>query len=155
MGTMTPDEAMLRRHLEVGAYLSSALAGRWGVTQVAWPYVIAWVRARDGVRLGLRLECSDYPQAATTGQPWDIAANQPLPHARWPKGHARIPMAFNPNWNASALYLPCDRTALAGHENWRNEHPCLLWNPDEGLVCYLRVVFDLLNSGDYIDAMPA
>ncbi|MGA2795357.1 MAG: hypothetical protein ABSE69_17895, partial [Roseiarcus sp.] len=56
----------------------------------------------------------------------------------------------NPNWkNGACLYLPCDRQSIEGHANWCQEHPSLIWDPAIGVVHYLRVVHDLLNSGDY------
>lgn len=141
---------MFRVHLASGRYLSGAAAGRWRLISVSWPYAIFAVRAADRIEYGLRFECTDYPRTPATARPWDIELEAPLAIHKWPTGRQRIPLAFNPDWkNGSCLYLPCDRVSIEGHANWRNEHPSLLWNPDLGVVHYLRIVHDLLNSGDY------
>lgn len=106
--------------------------------------------AVDGVEYGLRFECGDYPRTPPTARPWDLEKDSPLSHDRWPTGRERVPLAFNPNWkNGACLYLPCDRQSIEGHANWFQEHPSLIWDPTIGVVHYLRVVHDLLNSGDY------
>jgi hypothetical protein len=98
----------------------------------------------------LRFECGDYPRTPPTARPWDIERDAPLSHDRWPTGRERVPLAFNPGWkNGACLYLPCDRQSIEGHANWFQEHPSLIWDPAIGVVHYLRVVHDLLNSGDY------
>lgn len=149
-GPMAPDEAVFRRHLAGGSFRSGAAAGRWRTVTVAWPYAVFGVCARDGVEFGLRFDCHDYPRTPPTARPWDIDRDAPLPPERWPTGASRVPMAFNPGWkNGSCLYLPCDRQSIEGHANWLNEHPSLIWDPAVGIVHYLRIVHDLLNSGDY------
>ena len=147
---VSPEEAVLRAHIAGGRYLSGAAAGRWRLISVSWPYAIFAVRAADGIEYGLRFECTNYPRTPATARPWDIELDAPLAVDKWPNGRQRIPLAFNPGWkNGSCLYLPCDRVSIEGHTNWNNEHPSLLWNPDLGVVHYLRIVHDLLNSGDY------
>jgi hypothetical protein len=147
---MRPDEMVFRSHLAAGSYLLGALSGRWRLVGVAWPFAVFTVTAADGVEYGLRFECSDYPRTPPTAQPWDLAIDKPLAPDKWPKGSSRVPLAFNPAWkNGACLYLPCDRQSIDGHANWYNEHPSLIWNPDVGIAHYLRIVHDLLNSGDY------
>lgn len=59
-------------------------------------------------------------------------------------------MAFRVDWeNGRALYIPCDRVAIAGHPNWRAEHRGWLWNPAEGIIRYVRLVHEILNEEDY------
>ena len=58
-------------------------------------------------------------------------------------------MAFKMEERIMSL-LPCDRQSIEGHENWHGEHPSLIWDPTVGIVHYLRIVHDLLNSGDYL-----
>lgn len=54
---------------------------------------------------------------------------------------------FNPSWvNREAIYLPCDRRAIQGHDHWRREHPQLIWRPDIGIVQYLSAVWEVLQS---------
>ena len=117
---------------------------------MSWPHAVFAVLAADGIEYGLRFECTNYPRTPATARPWDFELDAPLAIEKWPTGRQRIPLAFNPDWkNGSCLYLPCDRVSIEGHANWHNEHPNLLWNPDLGVVHYLRLVHDLLNSGDY------
>jgi hypothetical protein len=145
-----PDEQMLRAHLGSGRFRSGEAAGWWRLVSIAWPYTVLTVMACDGMEYGLRFDCADYPRSPVTAQPWDVQSNQPLPSDLWPRGRSRVPLAFNPGWkNGTCLYLPCDRLSIEGHENWRTEHPALLWDPDKGICHYLRIVHELLNSGDY------
>jgi hypothetical protein len=151
MGVTGPDESAFRAHVASGAFLLGVSSGRWRLVSVTWPYAVFGVRAADGAEFGLRFECQDYPRTAPTARPWDIDRDAPLACDRWPKGTTRIPMAFNPGWkNGSCLYLPCDRQSIDGHANWYQEHPSLIWDAAVGVVHYLRIVCDLLNSGDYL-----
>jgi hypothetical protein len=151
MTVVGPDESVFRADLVRGAFLLGASSGRWRLVALFWPHAVFAVRAADGVEYGLRFECGDYPRTAPTARPWDIDRDAPLAHDRWPKGSSRIPMAFNPGWkNGSCLYLPCDRQSIEGHANWYQEHSSLIWDPAAGIVHYLRIVHDLLNSGDYL-----
>lgn len=145
-----PDEAVFRSHLGGGSFLLGVAAGRWRLVSVAWPHAVLGVRAADGIEYGLRFECRDYPRTPATARPWDIERDAPLAPEGWPTGGSRLPLAFNPSWkNGSCLYLPCDRQSIEGHANWHHEHPSLIWDPALGIVHYLRIVHDLLNSGDY------
>jgi len=145
-----PDERALRLHLESGRFLSAGAAGRWRLVALDYPYVFIGVVARDEVEYVLRCECRDYPRTPATAQLWDMEANKPLPTARWPAGQGRVALAFNPGWkNGTCLYLPCDRLSIEGHDQWKTDHPSLLWDPDKGLCKYLGIVHELLNSKDY------
>ncbi|MGE0372907.1 MAG: hypothetical protein AB7Q01_13565 [Gammaproteobacteria bacterium] len=146
----SPAEAVFHGHLAGGAFRLGAAGGRWRLVSVSWPYAVFAIRAVDGVEYGFRFDCEGYPQNAPTGRLWDVDRDVPLPSKRWPTGHDRIPRAFNPGWkNGTCIYLPCDRQSIEGHANWFHEHPGLVWNPSVGVVHYLRVLHDLLNSGDY------
>jgi hypothetical protein len=148
--TISPDERVLRLHLESGRFRSGVAVGRWRLVSIDWPYVTIAVTARDGIEYGFRFHCADYPRTAVTAQPWDIERNTPLPGEKWPTGRSRVPLAFNPNWKGgTCLYLPCDRQSIEGHDKWRHEHPALLWDPDKGLCKYLLIIHELLNSSDY------
>lgn len=147
---ISPEEGVFRSHLAGGRFISGVAAGRWRFVSIAWPHAVFGVRAADGIEYGLRFDCRDYPRTPATARPWDLERDAPLEAARWPTGSNRIPLAFNPGWKDGAcLYLPCDRQSIEGHANWYQEHPSLIWNPALGVVHYLRVVHDLLNSGDY------
>lgn len=145
-----PDEAVFRSHLGGGSFLLGAATGRWRLVSIAWPHAVFGVSAADGTEYGLRFECRDYPRTPATARPWDIECDTPLVPERWPTGRSRLSLAFNPSWkNGACLYLPCDRQSIEGHANWHHEHPSLIWDPALGIVRYLRIVHDLLNSGDY------
>lgn len=146
------DQSAFEADVGVGNFLNGSLSTRWGMHDIVWPHVWIWVRARDGTQWFFRFELTNYPRTAPTATPWDMEKNVPLETARWPKGGTRIAAAFNPSWNPIALYLPCDRAAMSGHENWRHEHPALWWDPAVGLYRYVQAIYDLLNSGDYTNA---
>ena len=150
MGAITPEEEVFLAHLAGGRFRSGVAAGRWRFVSLSWPYTTFGLRATDGVEYGLRFECRNYPQTPATGRPWDIKLDAPLAFNKWPTGRERVPLAFNPNWkDGTCLYLPCDRQSIDGHMNWYQEHPSLVWDPTLGIVHYLRIVHDLLNSDDY------
>lgn len=145
-----PDEQLLRLHLESGRFRSGAARGWWRLVELRWPHLVIGITARDGIEYVLRFQCGDYPQTPVTGQPWDIGTGAPLAERFWPSGRGRVALAFNPGWkNGTCLYLPCDRQSIEGHDNWRHEHPALLWDPARGICKYLSIVRDLLHSSDY------
>ncbi len=147
---MRPDEEMLRLHLGSGRFLSGVASGRWRLIKIEWPCCTIAVTASDGVEYGFRFHCQNYPQGAASAQPWDIERDAALAAQNWPKGKGRVALAFNPGWQGgTCLYLPCDRQSIEGHDNWRHEHPALLWDPAKGLCKYLEIIHDLLHSQDY------
>lgn len=149
---MLPDERTFSKHLAAGAFLSGVARGDWRLISVEWPHALIAVSAaeRDGEpsEYALRFELSNYPQLVPTAQPWDAEANAALPASRWPAG-GQANEVFNPNWNATALYLPCDRVALAGHEQAWAGHTAYLWNPTRDITHYLRIVHRILNQPEY------
>lgn len=150
---MSPDERVLRDHLVRGGFRNGVERDRWRVIEIEWPFVIiavaAALRDKAPAEYALRFECSNYPQQPPTAGPWDAENKMPLPAGHWPAGKVRVPASFNPGWNANALYLPCDRFAVPGHDAWRAQHPEMLWTPDKDITHYLRIVHELLNSSDY------
>ncbi|WP_291305934.1 hypothetical protein [Devosia sp. 67-54] len=151
---LLPDERALRSYLEAASFRLAVHTGRWRALLVAWPYVIIEVaaapRPRAPSHYALRFNCAGFPSVPPTAQPWSVETNNPLPFARWPNGRSRVPAVFRPDWkNGTCLYLPCDRESIVGHDNWRQEHPDLIWRADQGLALYLRAVHELLNSDDY------
>jgi hypothetical protein len=148
---MAPDEKALRADLESGRFLAGEARKRWRLISVEWPGVLIGITARDGQEFALRFDSSGYPQMPPTACLWNAERNAPLEVALWPKGGGRIAAVFNPNWKSGvALYLPCDRMAIEGHENWRNEHPAKIWNPANGISQYVEIVHELLQSRDYV-----
>jgi hypothetical protein len=133
------------------AFRLGQVQGCWRLISVDWPFAFLGVVARDCREYVLRLNCCGYPQVAPTGGPWDLRTNQVLAFDLWPRGHGgRVSAVFRADWkNGTALYLPCDRESLVGHENWRREMPSKIWRPADGVVQYLETVHELLQSRDY------
>lgn len=152
---MTPDERALRADLDRAAFRSGVADGRWRLVSAAWPFVLIGVKAKDAREYVLRFNCSGFPTTPPTAVPWDADRNTQLAANLWPRSQGgRVGAVFRLDWKGgSALYLPCDREAIAGHDNWRTEMPSKIWRPAVGIVHYLELVHELLNSRDY--APPA
>lgn len=153
MAALGPDERVFRTHVRRGTFLSGEDRGRWRLVSIDWPHAIICVSAapRPGGpdEYPFRFELSNYPQSAPTAQLWDLERDSPLDTGRWPGGTSHVPLAFNPNWNVHAIYLPFDRQAIGGHDAWRTQHPHLIWSPDRDITLYLRKLHELLDSPDY------
>lgn len=148
---MGPDERALLADLESGRFLAGEARKRWRLVTVDWPGVQISITAREDHEFVLRFDCSGYPQNPPTARLWNTEKNTPLEASLWPKGGGRIAAVFNPDWKSGvALYLPCDRTAIEGHDNWRHEHPSKIWNPAKGIMQYVEIVHELLQSRDYV-----
>jgi hypothetical protein len=148
---MAPDEIALRADLNKPAFNVGVAEHRWRLISVAWPFVIVAVFASDGTDLAIRFDGSGYPNSIT-GRLWDPQTNGAPAADRWPlsKG-GRVAAVFRRDWKqGSALYLPCDREAIAGHDNWRGLHPEQIWIPSKGITLYLESVHELLHCGDYV-----
>jgi hypothetical protein len=148
--TFAPAEAALLAHLEEAPFLMGAMNGRWQLRSIAWPIVFFDVRARDRRDYTLRLDCTGYPQAPT-GAFWDVSGGTWLPAPRWPRTGPRFGVALRSDWQGgTALYVPCDRASLPGHEQWLQLHPAWAWDPKAGVSRYLNVVWTMLNGDDYV-----
>jgi hypothetical protein len=146
---MGAEERALREHLERPDFLLGAIKGQWRLIRIAWPKAYIAVTARDGTEWGFAFQLDGYPSSLPNAAPCDLQTGAPLAAQKWPRGSGRVGAAFNPAWNAGALYLPCDRLALPGHHQWVTEHPALLWKPARGIVHYLEIIHDLLSSYAY------
>lgn len=146
-----PDQRAFEADLAKAAFRLGEIEERWRLIEVTWPFAYIGVTARDGREYILRFNCAGYPQASPTGGPWDRALNQVLAFDLWPRGQGgRVSAVFRTDWkNGAALYLPCDRESFAGHDNWRSAMPSKIWRPSEGIVQYLELVHELLQSRDY------
>jgi hypothetical protein len=149
-----PDRALLELDLAAPEYRCGQIEGRWRHVATDWPHVVISVaapeRANAPAEFAFRFECSGYREIAPTAQPWDLAANRPLPASRWPTGRSIVSSVFRPTWKQGiCLYLPCDRVAMEGHDQWRNQYPARLWQPARGIICYLEQIYELLNQSDY------
>ena len=149
---MRPDERTFRKHVDGGSFQAGVDRDDWRLISIEWPYAVISVtappRPHAPGEVALRFELSGYPQQLPTAQPWDADANGPLPDALWPIGD-RFSQVCNPSWNRGALYIPCDRLALAGHEAWLSQHPAHAWNATRDITHYLRIVRDVLREPAY------
>lgn len=151
-----PDERAFRADLAKPLFLSGVVEERWRVVRVAWPVALISVVAKDGSEYVLRFECAGYPAAPPTARLWDSERDAPLTFELWPRSACggRLGAVFRRDWKqGSALYLPCDREAVAGHDGWKTEQPSKIWQPSTGIVHYLELVHELLHCRDY--APPA
>jgi hypothetical protein len=146
-----PDERALRADIAKPAFRLAEMESRWQLIKIAWPFIYIAVTASDGCAYVLRLNCAGYPQAPPTGGPWSLEKDTILPFDRWPRSKGgRVGTVFRTNWkNGTALYLPCDRESITGHDNWRHELPSKIWRPAAGINQYLELVYELLNCPDY------
>jgi hypothetical protein len=147
----SPDERALRADVQKPAFRLATAEGRWRLIDINWPFVLFGVTAGDAREFTLRLECQGYPQTPPTGGPWDPRTHRVPPAQQWPQSKGgRVATVFKPGWkNGTALYLPCDRLSIEGHDNWRNEMPSKIWRPAVGINQYLELVHELLNCSDY------
>ena len=154
---MPPDEKALRADVAKAAFRLGEINARWRLLRIAWPHVFIAVTARDGREFSLRFDCGNYPGTAPTAGPWDMERNAVLATDLWPRSHGgRLGAVFRPDWKAgTALYLPCDRVSIVGHDNWRTEMPSKIWRPADGIIQYLELVHELLNSADYCPPLRA
>lgn len=147
----TPDSRAFEADVTKAAFRLGEVDKRWRYIETAWPYVLIAITARDRQEYVLRFNCLGYPQIAPTGGPWDQTRNAILEFDCWPRGKGgRVSAVFRTDWkDGAALYLPCDRESLTGHDNWRHEMPSKIWRPEDGIVQYLELVHGLLNSRNY------
>ncbi|UJR83676.1 DUF7665 family protein [Sandaracinus amylolyticus] len=152
---MLPDERAFRADVARPAFKLAEVEGRWHLSTITWPRALIAVRARDDRMFTLRFELSGFPAAPPTAGLWDVDRNGPLAHHLFPKSHGgRVGAVFRTDWKGgSALYLPCDRESIQGHDHWRTQMPSKIWRPADGIAQYLELVHELLNSRDY--APPA
>ena len=140
--------ASLTSHLHSGRFQSGVVAGRWTLIDLAWPHVNVGITAADQRQFVLRFDCTGYPDEAPTAQLWDGTARTLLPFDKWPRG-GRVSQMFNPGWKqGTAIYIPCDRQAIEGHNNWLAEYPWLIWKPEVGLLQYIQAVHETLQSSE-------
>ena len=143
---MESGQETLTSHLHAGQFLAGVARRRWRLGGCQWPIVIVEVNARDGRWFALRFDCTGYPGTAPTATLWDTSAGHKLGAEMWPRG-GRVSQVFNYEWlKGEALYLPCDRRAFLGHEQWVGEHPWLIWDPSKGLIQYITAIWEVLHS---------
>lgn len=155
---MKADQALFHAHLEGIPFRSGLDRGRWGhpngEPDVQWPHCVLWVEADIRFaplgRLSLRFTLDSYPVQAPTAVPWDVSRGEALPLAEWPRGSGNVSKVFNAGWNANALYAPCDRAALPGHDAWKSTPlEQWWWTADQDITLYLEFVHRCLNPLDH------
>jgi hypothetical protein len=148
----TPDGRAFKTDLERAPFVLGVAEGRWDLITVNEVTAVITVTAKDGRAYALRFDVAGYPQSPPTARLWDAVANAPLALTRWPRNRGgRLGAVFRPDWKGgTALYLPCDRGAFEGHENWRTQMPAKIWRPAVGIVHYLEQVHELLHCHDYV-----
>lgn len=156
---MNPSERALRDDCSAVPF-ECQIGLKWGEPRIEWPYLYVWMHARptqSGVTgYWFRLDCSGYPQQAPTGTFWDMERNAQLDNASRPWGRGEVELTFRIDWPGtpyqpgSALYLACDRIALATHSDWTPQtYPATYWTPDKGVLFYLEEVSRHLHSPEY------
>lgn len=152
-----PDQRALEADVAKAEFRLGEMEGRWRLVDIVWPFVLIAVTAKDEQQYVLRFNCCNYPQAPPTAGPWDLSRNAVLAFDLWPRGQGgRVSAVFRIDWQGgTALYLPCDRISIKGHDNWRHEMPSKIWRPEDGIVQYLELVHDLLNCPDYTPPIGA
>jgi hypothetical protein len=154
----TPDERAFRADVERAPFLLGVMEGRWKVIAIDGTIAILAVIAKDGRAYDFRFDVTGFPQQPPTARLWHAASNAPLAFAQWPRSvrGGRLGAVFRADWHGgTALYLPCDRQALAGHEGWRTQMPSKIWRPEIGIVHYLELVHELLHCPDYAAPVAA
>jgi hypothetical protein len=146
---ISPAERAFQEHVGRPEFELGLLKGQWRLVHTNWPQADFAVMARDGAEWGFRFQLDGYPGQLPNARPWNIENGCPLAPQEWPKGSGRFAAVFNPSWNSGALYLPCDRLAFAGHDQWVTQLPELLWQPARGIIHYLEIIHELLNSFAY------
>ena len=137
----TPLGVEAKRYMDAGEYVPDEVTNRMVRNRIDEP------DAGHGFLL------DGYPAQLPNARPCDLESGVPLSPEHWPKGSGRVAAAFNPGWNPAALYLPCERLALPGHNQWVSQHPHLLWPPARGIIHYVEIIHDLLASVAYCPAV--
>lgn len=157
---MSVDKGMFKKHVNEAPFQNGVDQGRWEILSnedfPEWPKVIIRIRARakkdNPDFFSFRFDLNDYPSTPPTCCIWDEDKKAILENSKWPKGATYVSKVFNPGWKKEALYCPCDRIAIAGHDNWKTAHPDYYWRSDFTIVKYLQFIYDLLNSDDYANS---
>lgn len=157
----TPDLILFNKHVNEAGFQIGVDKGMWGIVDddselPTWPFVFIWIKTAEKQncpdKYTFRFDLTSYPASAPTACPWDIEKKAVLAEGLWPKGNVIITSVFKPSWKPNglyALYAPCDRLAMAGHDQWKQQHKDLWWKPSFKIEKYLHYVHRLLNSSDY------
>jgi hypothetical protein len=148
------DELAIQADLDGATFVLGVCDKRWRLAApIDWPYLYIAVSAAERRKAPneyvFRFNCAGYPKGVT-GSLWDLSRKTLPEITAWPAGRIRVPSVFRPDWKSgTALYLPCDCVSIQGHEAWHSKHPSQCWSEKIGIVRYLEVLSELLNSSDY------
>lgn len=152
---MKPDESLFKTHLEGASFQAGADEGKWGLhgesKDIKWPIAFLWVQSDKTLmpvgRIFLRFNPEGYSAQAPTSCPWNVEKDARLEDALWPKLSGKFAKVFRLDWQGgTALYAPCDRVAMVGHEQqWKQHYPFWWWQPHFTFVKYLEFVHRCLN----------
>lgn len=158
---MRPDTAIFHQHVIDAVFQTGVDKNMWAMVDEnpeypTWPFIIIWIKAaikKDRPdKYYFRFDLSGYPNIAPTACPWNSETNSRLENHLWPRGSKFIKNTFNYGWNPNALYAPCDRLAMPGHDGWKTQFPDLWWQPSFKINVYLNFIYRLLNSSDYANS---
>lgn len=143
------EEELFNRHLDSDAYKLFENDEKWSVIKEGskWPFFLFSINSSVGGPVILRFDLHGYNLQAPSATCWDLKNNAVLASDQWPNHTPRCKQIFRPTWNTMALYLPCDRIALAGHSKWPDKYSYEIWKPGDTIVKYLFEVYDALNRG--------
>src|SRR5262245_1684922 len=116
-----PDERAFLADVIKPVFRLGEVEERWLLRRVEWPHAFISITAADRRKYHLRFNCSGYPQTPPTSGLRDPDRNAILAADLWPRSKGgRVSSVFRTDWKGgTVLYLPCDREAIAGHDNWR------------------------------------
>lgn len=157
---MSIDKGMFKKHVSEASFQNGVDKGRWEILSnedfPEWPKVLVRIRARAKKdtpgSFTFRFDLSGYPSTAPTCCIWDEEKKAILEDSKWPKGPTYVSKVFNHGWRKDALYSPCDRIAMQGHDNWKTDHPDYYWQSSFSIKVYVQFIHDLLNSDDYANS---
>lgn len=151
-----PDEQVFWSHINSGPFQSGVDRGWWRLISVTWPAALIGVaaapRSNSLDEYVFRFDLNNYPQSAPTAVPWDVDRDTVLERGKWPGGRTRLKEIFRSDFitgGSHHLYVPCDRSAISHHPEWKGIYPHLFWKSSSDITLYLGFVHGLLNSVDY------
>ncbi|MDN5215574.1 hypothetical protein QQ020_26085 [Fulvivirgaceae bacterium BMA12] len=143
-----PEEEVLAGHLNSPEFLSGELDKSWGLVKSEgpkWPFYVFWIQAKNGIKYHFRFDLTGYNQNAPTALLWNIETQAPLDPVEWPNWNKRAKQVFR-LWGKQCLYLPIDRLALQGHNDWHQKHAYLMWKSlEDSITKYLLELYQILN----------
>lgn len=153
---VAPDQRLFAAHTSSGKFKAGQILGRWKLIGISWPKALIEVsaanRPQSPSKYTFQFDVTGYPSQGPTMRPWNAKDNCPLPLDQYPKGTpgSSVAQTFRTDWkNGTALYHPCDRTALPGHPKWLQQHPQWIWSDKKDITFVLEILYAILHSKNY------